>query len=110
MPTLVDTRRVCGAFEGVPRLVAMLLYGAGLRLQECLELRVKDLDFEGCESTVRRGKGQKDRRVILPEAVRDRLEQHLAGVKRWHDADLALGFGRVTLPDALARTRPQRST
>jgi site-specific recombinase XerD len=55
----------------------MLLYGAGLRLQECMELRVKDVDFERREITVRRGKGQKDRRVMLPEAVRSLLASHL---------------------------------
>ena len=61
--TVAEVRKVLDALTGVPRIVAMLLYGAGLRLQECLELRVKDLDFEGREITVRRGKGQKDRRV-----------------------------------------------
>ena len=65
---------------GVPRLVVTLLYGAGLRLQECLELRVKDLDFERSEVTVRRGKGQKDRRVMLPQAVRKDLSEHLESV------------------------------
>jgi len=72
----------------------MLLYGAGLRLQECLELRVKDVDFERREITVRRGKGQKDRRVMLPEAVRSLLASHLGTVRRQHTADLAIGFGR----------------
>jgi len=63
-----EVRSVIDVLTGVPRIVVMLLYGAGLRLQECLELRVKDIDFERCEITVRRGKGQKDRRVMLPEA------------------------------------------
>jgi integrase len=62
--------------------VATLLYGAGVRFQECLELRVKDLDFERREITVRRGKGQKDRRVMLSDAVRKALE-HFEGVRRW---------------------------
>src|SRR5262245_37845964 len=68
-----EVRNVIGMLRDVPRLVVMLLYGAGLRLQECVELRVKDLDFERREITVRRGKGQKDRRVMLPEAVRSPL-------------------------------------
>ena len=84
MPTKVpvvlspsEVRQVLDQLIGVPRIVATLLYGAGLRLQECLELRVKDLDFERREITVRRGKGQKDRRVMLPDAARKALEEHL---------------------------------
>jgi integron integrase len=101
-----DVRRVLDALEGVPRLAAMLLYGAGLRLQECLELRVKDIDFDRREITVRRGKGGKDRRVMLPEVVREPLARHLGDVKRVHEKDLAAGFGRVVLPEALARKYP----
>ena len=104
--TVTEVRTVLDALTGVPRIVAMLLYGAGLRLQECLELRVKDLDFERREITVRRGKGQKDRRVMLPDASRDALQHHLEGVRRMHHADLAVGFGRVVLPGALDRKYP----
>jgi len=104
--TPAEVRAVIGALGGVPRLVVMLLYGAGLRLQECLELRIKDLDFERHEITVRRGKGQKDRRVMLPDAVCPSLRFHLDTVRRQHEADLAAGCGRVTLPDALARKFP----
>jgi len=96
--------------QGVPRLVVMLLYGAGLRLQGALELRVKDLDFERREITVRRGKGQKDRRVMLPDAVRAPLIAHLEAVNRVHQADLAAGFGRVMLPEALDRKYPDAAT
>jgi len=117
MPTKVpvvlspsEVRKVLEQLTGVPRIVATLLYGAGLRLQECLELRVKDLDFERREITVRRGKGQKDRRVMLPDAVRRGLEDHLEGVRRLHHADLAAGFGRVVLPGALDRKYPNAST
>ena len=74
-----EVRQVLDQVTGVPRIVATLLYGAGLRLQECLELRVKDLDFERREITVRRGKGQKDRRVMLPDAVREVLERASRG-------------------------------
>jgi integron integrase len=105
-----EVRAVIDGLRDVPRIVVMLLYGAGLRLQECLELRVKDLDFERREITVRRGKGQKDRRVMLPEAVRPLLTSHLDAVRRQHQMDLAAGFGRVTLPDALERKFPNAPT
>ena len=108
--TTAEVRKVLDALTGVPRIVAMLLYGAGLRLQECLELRVKDLDFERREITARRGKGQKDRRVMLPDASRDALQHHLDGVRRMHHADLAAGFGRVVLPGALDRKYPHAAT
>ena len=98
-----EVRAVIGALDGVPRLVVMLFYGAGLRLQECLELRVKGLDIERREITIRRGKGQKDRRVMLPEAVCEPLLRHLAEVRQRHLDDLAAGCGRVVLPDALER-------
>jgi integron integrase len=101
-----EVRQVLDQLTGVPRMVATLLYGAGLRLQECLELRVKDLDFERREITVRRGKGQKDRRVMLPDALREVLERHLEEVHRLHHADLGAGFGRVVLPGALERKYP----
>lgn len=105
-----EVRQVLNQMGGVPRLVATLLYGAGLRLQECLELRVKDFDFERREITVRRGKGQKDRRVMLPDALRQALEEHLESVRRLHHADLAAGFGRVVLPGALDRKYPNAET
>lgn len=90
----------------MPYLVVSLLYGAGLRLQECLELRVKDVDFDRREIVVRRGKGQKDRRVMLPDAIRERLQTHLAEVRRTHERDLVAGFWRVVLLDALERKLP----
>jgi integron integrase len=105
-----EVRRVLKHLSGVPWLAASLLYGAGLRLQECLELRVKDVDFDRREITVRRGKGQKDRRVMLPDALRDPLRQHLGAVRAVHQADLAAGSGRVVLPGALARKFPQAPT
>ena len=108
--TVAEVRTVLDALSGVPRIVAMLLYGAGLRLQECLELRVKDLDFERREITVRRGKGQKDRRVMLPDALREALQYHLECVRRTHHADLAAGFGQVVLPGALDRKYPHAAT
>lgn len=110
MPTRVpvvltrsEVQAVLRQILGVPWLVVALLYGAGLRLQECLELRIKDIDFEKKEITVRRGKGQKDRRVMLPDTVVEPLRIHLADVKATHERDLSVGFGRVVLPDALER-------
>ena len=108
--TRSEVRRVLDQLSGVSQIVATLLYGAGLRLQECLELRVKDLDFERHEITVRRGKGQKDRRVMLPDALRPTLQAHLELVARIHQRDLAVGFGRVVLPGALDRKYPLAST
>jgi integron integrase len=108
--TVNEVRLVLRQLSGVPRLVAALLYGAGVRLQECLELRIKDVDFERRELTIRRGKGQKDRRVMLPEALSAPLGHHLEGVRAQHQRDLAAGFGRVALPEALDRKYPNAAT
>jgi integron integrase len=89
--------------EGVTWLMASLLYGSGMRLMECLRLRVQDVDFVRRELTVRRGKGGKDRRTMLPAMVIDALQGQLAEARRVHERDLAAGFGAVRLPDALAR-------
>jgi len=95
---------------GTMRLVVMLLYGSGVRLEECLDLRIKDLDFDRHQIIVRQGKGQKDRATMLPSAAREGLTTHLADVRRIHEADLARGFGRVVLPFALDRKFPNAST
>jgi len=87
-------------------LAVALLYGAGLRLSECLELRVKDVDVPGGQVVVRSGKGGKDRRTTLPTAVVEPLNGHLAEVEQLHARDLAAGFGRVVLPDALSVKYP----
>jgi integron integrase len=108
--TVNEVRLVLRQLSGVPRLVAALLYGAGVRLQECLELRIKDVDFERRELTIRRGKGQKDRRVMLPEALSAPLGHHLEGVRAQHQRDVAAGFGRVALPEALDRKYPNAAT
>jgi integron integrase len=97
---------VIGKLTGVTKIMGLLLYGAGLRLGECLELRVKDLDFDLGQITIRRGKGQKDRVTMLPGAVRELLRQHLEVVRATHAADVAMGVGRVVLPDALAKKYP----
>lgn len=98
-----EVRRVLAHLDGTAFLVASLLHGAGLRLQECLSLRVKDIDFDRREIAVRRGKGQKDRRVMLPDSVRERLRRHLESVRVVHARDVVAGLGRVVLPDALER-------
>ena len=92
--------------EGVAHLFVMLLYGSGLRLEECLTLRVKDVDFHRHQIIVRQGKGQKDRATMLPASAREPLTRHLADVQRLHARDLAQGFGRVVLPFALERKFP----
>lgn len=91
------------------RLAAMLLYGSGLRLLECLTLRVKDLDLDRREIRIRRGKGARDRVTVLPSVVCGPLVHHLRQVKRLHDRDVATGAGRVALPDALGRKYPNAS-
>ena len=93
--------------SGTSALIASLLYGAGLRLQECLALRIKDLDSDRGEIVVRRGKGQKDRRVMLPSSLRESLRRHLAAVREIHERDLAAREGRVVLRDALDRKFPK---
>ena len=101
-----EARAVLGRLQGSVWLIVMLLYGAGLRLNEALALRIKDIDFDRRQITVRRGKGAKDRLVPLPDAVRERLREHLVRVKARHEADLRRGLGAVALPDALARKFP----
>jgi integron integrase len=92
--------------SGTPWIMATLLYGAGLRLLECLRLRVKDLDFAYNQIVVRDGKGQKDRVTMLPQHVQAALQQHLQDVQHLHTQDLAAGGGGVYLPDALERKYP----
>ncbi len=98
-----EVRGILSRLTGVCWLMACLLYGSGLRLMECLRLRVKDLDFERGEIIVRDGKGRKDRVAIFPERLRAPLKEHLEEVRRQHDQDLQRGDGSVALPAALAR-------
>ena len=110
LPTVLTPRevqRLLAAMRGTKRLMAGLLYGAGLRLRECLTLRVKDLDFEYRQILIRDGKGAKDRVTVLPASLTDPLKAHLARVKALHERDLARGYGDVELPDALARKYPR---
>ena len=91
---------------GPVALMAQLLYGSGLRLMECCRLRVKDVDFDRNEITVRSGKGDRDRRTMLPASAKGALAEHLERVKRLHDADLGQRAGWVELPSALGRKYP----
>lgn len=101
-----EVRAIIRQLHGPSRLMAILLYGSGLRLLECARLRVKDLDFARHQLTVRVGKGDKDRVTTLPVTVEVELTRHLAAVKQQHEADLRQGAGWVELPWALARKYP----
>lgn len=98
-----ETTELLRRMTGRDALMAGLLYGSGLRLMECLRLRVKDVDFARNEITVREGKGGKDRKTILPGKLHQPLQQQLALVRALHGRDLDAGFGAVQLPHALAR-------
>ena len=104
--TRAEVRAVLAEMDGVPALVANLLYGSGCRLSEALRLRVKDLDLARRELLIRDGKGQRDRVTMMPEAVRPLIREHLREVERIHQADLVAGRGRVPMPTALARKYP----
>ncbi len=101
-----ETQRVLKAMNGSTQLMAKLLYGSGIRLMECIRLRVKDIDFEINEIRVRSGKGDKDRLVPLPESIKPALNMHLERVQLIHEKDLADGHGAVYLPHALKRKYP----
>lgn len=105
--TVDEMRRLLVAMRGPKWLMASLLYGAGLRLRECLNLRVKDVDFGYGQIFVRDGKGGKDRVTMLPASMIEPLQAHLARVKVLHERDLEEGFGDVELPDALLRKYPR---
>jgi integron integrase len=104
--TREEVRAVLGEIHGVPRLMAFLLYGAGLRLLECARLRVKDVDPGRNQIVVRAGKGNKDRLTMLPVAIKADLLRHLNAVRGQHQLDLQAGAGWVELPWALARKYP----
>ena len=99
--TKQETEDVLSNLKGTYWLVANLLYGSGLRLLECLRLRVKDIDFNYNQIIVRNGKGEKDRITLLPDAVKEYLENHVREIKVLHDHDVEKGYGKVVLPYAL---------
>jgi integron integrase len=101
-----EVRRILERMQGRGRIIAHLLYGSGLRLMECLRLRIKDIDFDRSEILVRDGKGGKDRVTMLPACLRDDLLRCIERARRIHALDLREGFGEVSLPDALQRKYP----
>jgi len=101
-----EVRAILQALHGTPRLMAVLLYGAGLRLLECARLRVKDIDFATHQIVVRQGKGNRDRVTLLPGAVAPALRRHLDRAHGQHEHDLRAGAGWVALPRALAHKYP----
>jgi integron integrase len=104
--TQTEAHALLAKLDGVSWLMAVILYGAGLRLMECLRLRVKDIDLVRNEILVREGKGDKDRITMLPRVAKESLTAHLEKVQRTHERDLRQGYGRVQLPQALARKYP----
>jgi integron integrase len=104
--TETEVRLVLAQLDGTPKLIASILYGGGLRLLECLQLRVKDINFSRHEIFIRDPKGRRDRLTVLPRAAEGPLRAHLERVRGLHEKDLAEGFGRVVLPTALARKFP----
>ena len=105
--TREEVVKVISFMEGVPQLIVKLLYGSGVRIMEAVRLRIKDVDFQMKQMTVRSGKGDKDRVTTFPASVIPLVENHLAKVKVMHDQDIAQGYGEVYLPYALSRKYPR---
>jgi integron integrase len=104
--TRQEVKSILGILDHSDWLMVMLLYGAGLRLMECLQLRVKDIDFTTNQIVVRAGKGDKDRHTMLPAVMKEPLARHLEIIKEQHRRDLERGLGRIALPNALERKYP----
>jgi integron integrase len=107
--TIEEVQAVLSGMQGTPRLIAALLYGAGLRITECMTLRVKDLDFTARTITIRSGKGSKDRVSVMPEKLASALQRQLLRVSALHKHDLLHGRGYAPLPGALDRKYPNAS-
>jgi integron integrase len=105
--TRAEVKSLLAHLDGTQHLMAALLYGAGLRLMDCVRLRTKDVDLEMSQITVRDGKGRKDRVTMLPQSLRDPIARHLARVRTVYEQDLAEGCADVYLPDALDRKYPR---
>ena len=104
-----EATRVLSYLSGTPWIMASLLYGCGLRLMECVRLRVKDVAFERRSLIIRNGKGGKDRITVLPTKLIEPLKAQIASVKNLHEFDLSEGYGSVYMPYALARKYPNAS-
>jgi integron integrase len=107
--TREEVKAALGLMDGTSRLMAELIYGAGLRVHECVSLRIKDIDLTSRAVSIRNSKGSKDRTTVLPELLASRLQQHLLRVAALHRDDLAKGAGLAPMPDALARKYPSAS-
>ncbi len=105
-----ETKKLLESVEGTTGLMLKIIYGGGLRVNECCRLRIKDIDFDQSLITIRDGKGGKDRTTLLPASLTDELKSHIARVLALHDKDLAEGFGAVWLPHALDRKYPNAPT
>ncbi len=101
-----EVRNIISTLSGERKLIVSLLYGTGMRLMECLRLRVKDIDLSRNEILIRDGKGSKDRRTVLPESLKRELAAHLKKVESLHKRDLEEGWGKVCLPQAIERKYP----
>lgn len=113
IPTVLSQREalaLLGCLEGTLRLICQVLYGAGLRLSECLDLRVMGIDFDRHAIVVVDGKGRKDRLTVLPPSLEGPLETHLGRLRTLHQEDLLRGYGHVPLPNAFARKSPSASS
>ncbi len=102
-----EVREIFNHVEGRDKLILQLLYGTGMRIAELTCLRVKDIDFESGIIFIRSGKGDKDRRTVLPEYLKKELQAHIKAVRKIHEKDLAAGYGEAQMPDALARKYPK---
>ncbi len=112
LPTVlshVEVMQLIDHLSGVSRLMAKIIYGGGLRRDECMRLRVKDLDFERNTVTVRAGKGDKDRQTLLPESIVDEVRQHLCNVRHLYEVDSKADIAGVQLPGALEKKYPLAS-
>ena len=110
IPTVLsddEAQSIIAALAGIPKLQVRLLYGSGLRLMECVRLRVKDIDFAMNHICVRDGKGNKDRVTLLPQILIPALKEHMEHIQLLHTSDLERGYGSVYLPYALARKYPR---
>ena len=109
LPTVLsrnEVKKLLSFLTGPYLLMAQLMYGCGLRLMECLRLRIKDADFENDLLMIRSGKGEKDRALMIPDKIKKELAKHVASLKEVHDQDLTIGYGEVSLPDALEKKYP----
>ncbi|MBU1101540.1 MAG: integron integrase [Bacteroidetes bacterium] len=104
-----EAKKIISFLQGVPKIIASILYGSGLRLNECLNLRVLDVDIENKSINVRRGKGDKDRTTVLPRTLIPELSEQISKIKEIHYRDLKDGYGETILPDSLDLKYPNAS-